>query len=77
MANWSFWIDRGGTFTDTLALNPNGRILSSKFLSVNPEKYLDAAASDDGINQSASDALPRYGSNHHLSLSWPFFFKIN
>ena len=43
MANWSFWIDRGGTFTDTLALNPNGRILSSKFLSVNPEKYLDAA----------------------------------
>ena len=43
MANWSFWIDRGGTFTDTVALSPSGRLLSSKFLSVNPEQYLDAA----------------------------------
>ena len=43
MANWSFWIDRGGTFTDTIALSPRGRLLSSKFLSVNPQKYDDAA----------------------------------
>ena len=40
------------------------------------EKYLDGAASDDGINQSASAASPRYGSNHHLSLSWPFSLRL-
>ena len=43
MASWSFWIDRGGTFTDTVALSPSGQLLSSKFLSVNPKKYDDAA----------------------------------
>jgi 5-oxoprolinase (ATP-hydrolysing) len=45
MANqhWQFWIDRGGTFTDVVALSPQSRILTGKFLSENPACYDDAA----------------------------------
>ena len=25
---WQFWIDRGGTFTDLVALTPEGRLLA-------------------------------------------------
>ncbi len=41
--NWQFWIDRGGTFTDIVALNPNGHLLTHKLLSDNPGQYQDAA----------------------------------
>src|SRR3989475_7553463 len=40
---WQFWIDRGGTFTDIVALRPDGRILAHKLLSENPGRYRDAA----------------------------------
>ncbi len=40
---WQFWIDRGGTFTDIVALRPDGRILAHKLLSENPRRYRDAA----------------------------------
>lgn len=40
---WQFWIDRGGTFTDVIARCPDGRLLSHKLLSINPERYADAA----------------------------------
>src|SRR5260221_9864897 len=40
---WQFWIDRGGTFTDIVALRPDGRILAHKLLSENPSRYRDAA----------------------------------
>jgi 5-oxoprolinase (ATP-hydrolysing) len=40
---WQFWIDRGGTFTDIVARTPQGRILTHKLLSENPEHYTDAA----------------------------------
>ncbi|MCP5086263.1 MAG: 5-oxoprolinase, partial [Rhodobacteraceae bacterium] len=40
---WDFWIDRGGTFTDLIGRNPNGRIIPHKLLSENPEAYPDAA----------------------------------
>ncbi|MGR8952110.1 MAG: hydantoinase/oxoprolinase family protein, partial [Gammaproteobacteria bacterium] len=43
MAHWQFWIDRGGTFTDIVALSPEGRIMTRKLLSDNPERYRDAA----------------------------------
>lgn len=43
MSRWQFWIDRGGTFTDIVAYSPEGRILSRKLLSENPERYRDAA----------------------------------
>jgi 5-oxoprolinase (ATP-hydrolysing) len=40
---WQFWIDRGGTFTDIVALTPHGKIIIHKLLSENPERYQDAA----------------------------------
>lgn len=40
---WSFWIDRGGTFTDIVARRPDGALVTHKLLSENPERYRDAA----------------------------------
>ncbi|MGI9435190.1 MAG: hydantoinase/oxoprolinase family protein, partial [Geminicoccaceae bacterium] len=40
---WQFWIDRGGTFTDIVAMAPDGAIRTHKLLSENPERYEDAA----------------------------------
>ncbi len=40
---WQFWIDRGGTFTDVIAVAPDGHIEATKILSENPESYEDAA----------------------------------
>ena len=28
--NWNFWIDKGGTFTDVIALSPNNNLLKDK-----------------------------------------------
>ncbi len=39
---WSFWIDRGGTFTDVVARAPDGRLHVRKLLSDNPTQYDDA-----------------------------------
>ncbi|BAQ66333.1 hydantoinase B/oxoprolinase family protein [Geminocystis sp. NIES-3709] len=39
---WQFWIDRGGTFTDIVALSPENKILTHKLLSENPEHYESA-----------------------------------
>ncbi len=39
---WEFWIDRGGTFTDIVALRPDGEIITHKLLSEGPG-YQDAA----------------------------------
>jgi len=50
--DWQFWIDRGGTFTDIIARDPQGCISVSKLLSDNPGQYTDAAA--EGIRR----ALP-------------------
>ncbi len=40
---WEFWIDRGGTFTDLIAVAPDGRLCTHKLLSENPARYRDAA----------------------------------
>lgn len=40
---WHFWIDRGGTFTDVVARDPAGHIVTAKLLSEDPERYDDAA----------------------------------
>lgn len=40
---WSFWIDRGGTFTDIVGFSPDGKTHIHKLLSENPEVYRDAA----------------------------------
>ncbi len=42
-SGWQFWIDRGGTFTDFVAQAPDGRLITHKLLSDNPERYEDAA----------------------------------
>jgi len=39
---WDFWIDRGGTFTDVIGRDPDGRLHQRKLLSENPEAYRDA-----------------------------------
>jgi 5-oxoprolinase (ATP-hydrolysing) len=40
---WDFWIDRGGTFTDIVARDPDGVLHRDKLLSEKPEQYSDAA----------------------------------
>uniref|UniRef100_UPI002C9BB569 hydantoinase/oxoprolinase family protein n=1 Tax=Amaricoccus sp. TaxID=1872485 RepID=UPI002C9BB569 len=40
---WDFWIDRGGTFTDIVARDPEGGLHRAKLLSENPGQYADAA----------------------------------
>jgi len=40
--DWQFWIDRGGTFTDIVGLDPEHALHSLKLLSENPEHYADA-----------------------------------
>ncbi|MGW3044794.1 hydantoinase B/oxoprolinase family protein [Kitasatospora sp. NPDC001159] len=40
---WQFWVDRGGTFTDVVALAPDGRLLTHKLLSHDPARYRDPA----------------------------------
>src|SRR5438128_10099233 len=59
-AQWQFWIDRGGTFTDIVARRPDGSLVTHKLLSDNPERYRDAAV--QGIREilglDANDAIP-------------------
>ena len=43
MTGWQFWVDRGGTFTDIVALRPDGALATAKLLSHAPEHYDDAA----------------------------------
>jgi 5-oxoprolinase (ATP-hydrolysing) len=40
---WQVFIERGGTFTDVVARDPDGTLHVSKVLSVNPSAYDDAA----------------------------------
>ena len=39
---WNFWIDRGGTFTDIVAIDPKGHIYSKKILSNKTSSKEDA-----------------------------------
>jgi len=59
---WNFWIDRGGTFTDVLARDPNGNIHAKKILSDNPKIYDDPIL--EGIRQilnlKSSTQIPNY-----------------
>jgi 5-oxoprolinase (ATP-hydrolysing) len=40
---WRFWVDRGGTFTDVVARDSEGRLHTVKLLSQDPGRYDDAA----------------------------------
>ncbi len=39
---WRIFVDRGGTFTDLVAIDPQGRLRVAKLLSVDPAHYRDA-----------------------------------
>src|SRR3954470_11107557 len=56
MSRWQFWIDRGGTFTDIVARQPDGRLATHKLLSENPGRYADAAIA--GIQHFLGTPLP-------------------
>jgi 5-oxoprolinase (ATP-hydrolysing) len=59
-SSWDFWIDRGGTFTDIVGRDPEGRLHPHKLLSENPGAYRDAAC--QGIREllglKAGEAIP-------------------
>ena len=57
---WRFWIDRGGTFTDIIALRPDGQLVVRKLLSENPQQYADAAVQGirELLGMGAAEALP-------------------
>jgi 5-oxoprolinase (ATP-hydrolysing) len=44
MTAWRFAVDRGGTFTDVVAVTPQGALVTEKLLSENPGLYADAAS---------------------------------
>jgi len=52
---WQFCIDRGGTFTDVVALAPDGALLTHKLLSEDPGRY------DDAPSFAILDLLSRHG----------------
>ena len=57
---WQFWVDRGGTFTDVVAMAPDGALHSHKLLSENPEHYEDAALQGirDFLGLDKDDPIP-------------------
>ncbi|MBL8588494.1 MAG: hydantoinase B/oxoprolinase family protein [Methylobacteriaceae bacterium] len=59
-ARWDFWIDRGGTFTDIVGRDPQGRLHTRKLLSENPQAYRDAAVAGirDLLGLAADDSIP-------------------
>src|SRR5690606_10695088 len=60
LGQWHFWIDRGGTFTDVIGRDPQGRVHALKVLSDNPGAYEDAAL--EGIRRllglGSNDPIP-------------------
>ena len=48
---WSFWIDRGGTFTDVIARSPEGSLISKKLLSESASEVDPAVAGIHDILQ--------------------------
>src|SRR5690606_34325521 len=60
LGQWHFWIDRGGTFTDVIGRDPEGRLHALKVLSDNPGAYEDAAL--EGIRRmlgvKSNDPIP-------------------
>src|SRR6202011_5567433 len=59
-AQWDFWIDRGGTFTDVVGRRPDGALTAHKVLSENPEAYRDAAVQGirDLLGLKKGEAIP-------------------
>ena len=62
-SGWHFWIDRGGTFTDVVALSPQGEVVTRKLLSSHPGRYKDAAIQGirDLLGVAVGEPLPADG----------------
>ncbi|NKB46341.1 MAG: 5-oxoprolinase [Legionellales bacterium] len=43
VSKWQFWIDVGGTFTDVIAITPQGQWRTHKLLSNQPQQYRNSA----------------------------------
>src|SRR4051812_502727 len=69
-ANWEFWIDVGGTFTDCLAKPPDGSIRRHKLLSSGVTKgRVGAESSADAIVDPARRSDPaNFWTGWHLSI---------
>ncbi len=67
---WQFFIDRGGTFTDIVARAPDGRLLTHKLLSENPEAYDGCGASPASPICSAPRAGDRFRRNRSQRSGW-------
>ena len=57
---WRFWIDRGGTFTDVVAVAPDGATSTHKLLSERPECGTDAAVQGirDAMGLAGGEPIP-------------------
>ena len=57
---WRFWIDRGGTFTDIVAMAPDGSLKTRKLLSQHPRQVLDAPVQGirEVLNLAPDDPIP-------------------
>ncbi|MEU0161169.1 hydantoinase B/oxoprolinase family protein [Streptomyces sp. NPDC006261] len=55
---WEFWIDRGGTFTDVVGRRPDGRLVTRKLLSHDPDRYDDAAVAGIRLLLGLGDGEP-------------------
>jgi 5-oxoprolinase (ATP-hydrolysing) len=60
MNKWQFFADRGGTFTDLVAITPNKEIITHKLLSENPENYSDAVIQGirNILNLTENESIP-------------------
>ena len=56
--SYRFAIDRGGTFTDVVAELPDGRLVTAKLLSSDPEHYPDAAS--EAVRRIIAEHCPKY-----------------
>ncbi|WP_320667544.1 hydantoinase B/oxoprolinase family protein [Prochlorococcus sp. MIT 1307] len=58
---WKFWIDRGGTFTDLVGINPFGKQIVRKVLSVQPNHFGDPAvrAIKEVLRLREDDPIPK------------------
>ncbi|KLI64986.1 hydantoinase B/oxoprolinase family protein [Aurantiacibacter marinus] len=55
---YRFAIDRGGTFTDVVAQLPDGKLVTAKLLSSNPDHYPDAAS--EAVRRILAETGPKY-----------------
>jgi len=77
-ADWRFWIDRGGTFTDVVARSPSGELRVEKVLSELPEAADDPAVREirqgGGLDQGPAgnhpDGSDRGGAPGSLFSAW-------